>query len=177
MSRYFIASEENMRHLAHYGVKGMKWGKRNAPLATGGMALNLFGSRIPLNPQAEEDAEEERRYQEHLKKEGATEIKPQDMKKLGIKYDPFFEWKSHTDENGKWEGWNLRNFATGVYHIKPTKTRGYESKSSKKASNGSPKVNPSAQNARDREAALKKSTEQRIKNIKKMVEKEKKKGK
>lgn len=27
MGLYMIASEENLQHLAHYGVKGMKWGK------------------------------------------------------------------------------------------------------------------------------------------------------
>jgi hypothetical protein len=28
MSRYLIASEENLNYLAHYGVKGMKWGRK-----------------------------------------------------------------------------------------------------------------------------------------------------
>lgn len=34
MGRYFIASEENIRHntLMHYGVKGMKWGKVKAKI-------------------------------------------------------------------------------------------------------------------------------------------------
>lgn len=27
MGRYLIASEENLAYLAHYGIKGMKWGK------------------------------------------------------------------------------------------------------------------------------------------------------
>lgn len=37
MSKYIIASEENMAYLAHYGVKGMKWRQRKAMQNTSGM--------------------------------------------------------------------------------------------------------------------------------------------
>ena len=32
MSLYLIASEENLNHLAHYGIKGMKWGNKKGVL-------------------------------------------------------------------------------------------------------------------------------------------------
>ena len=41
MSKFIIASEENLDHLAHYGVKGMKWRERKAIENTRGMTKAL----------------------------------------------------------------------------------------------------------------------------------------
>ena len=35
MSRFMIATEENMYALQHYGVKGMKWGHKNKRFGKG----------------------------------------------------------------------------------------------------------------------------------------------
>lgn len=37
MSKFIIASEENLEHLAHYGVKGMKWREKKAIKNTSAM--------------------------------------------------------------------------------------------------------------------------------------------
>lgn len=48
MSKFMIASEENQFALAHYGIKGMKWGKKTAPIdkTDGGYSRALSRGRI-----------------------------------------------------------------------------------------------------------------------------------
>lgn len=48
MSNWYIASEENLEALQHYGVKGMKWGKRTEPIDKhrGGFSQSLDRGRV-----------------------------------------------------------------------------------------------------------------------------------
>lgn len=43
MSKFMIASEENQMHLAHYGVKGMRWRQRKAIKNTQGFTNAMRG--------------------------------------------------------------------------------------------------------------------------------------
>lgn len=60
MSKYIIASEENLKHLAHYGVKGMKWRERKAIENTRGMRTALEKGTIKGRDGALEAEEIER---------------------------------------------------------------------------------------------------------------------
>lgn len=55
MSNWYIASEENLEALQHYGVKGMKWGKRTEGFRKGSKngaeyGAGLNSKSIQVNP-------------------------------------------------------------------------------------------------------------------------------
>lgn len=55
MSNWYIASEENLEALQHYGVKGMKWGKRTEGIRKGSKNGAEYGAglntkSIQVNP-------------------------------------------------------------------------------------------------------------------------------
>ena len=73
MSRFMIASEENLYALKHYGVKGMKWGRKN----------KMFGKGFEKGAKKSEDIWGHREV-ENIETE-KIDVKPIKTEKIDVK--------------------------------------------------------------------------------------------